>query len=155
MTDWKKASDYPLPDFAANPAEYMLAYDVRSNLLNASFNFLREDASAQFANPQAYLMGMVRQAVGLTENNFAKKYAPADWDAVGAGFKAAYSAFDWLTQLSVNAGDQDSLSIYDAWVAKKGNLYGGHDPKPVNTGDGVNKGTGPGSAPESPILGAQ
>lgn len=128
---WKHPWDYPLPDFATNPAEYMLAYDVRSNLQNASLNFLRVDPDPQFANPQAYLMNMVREAVGLTQNNFAVKYAPPGWDAVKAGFDAAYSCFDFLKQLPVNAGDEKTVSIYDAWVAKTGQLYGGHPVAPL------------------------
>lgn len=155
MTDWKKASDFPLPNFGDNPAEYMLAFDVRSNLLNAGLNFLRVDPDPQFVSPRAYQMSMVRQAVGLTQNNFAVKYAPPTWDAVAAGFAAADSAFDWLKHLPVNLGGlENTASIYDAWVSGKGQLYDGRDPLPAGgvTGDGVNTATGQGAAPSGSIL---
>jgi hypothetical protein len=112
----------------------------------------------QFANPQAYLENMITFAVSLTQNNFAVKYAPPGWNAVSAGFQTAFAAFRFLSQLPVNANDPSTVSVYDAWVAKTGALYGGHAPAPpVNpgvTGDGVNTATGPTSATPAVLGGA-
>ncbi len=117
MTDWKHYWDYPLPDPSKVPmAEYMMAYDIRSQLANADLNFLGTDP--QYASPQAYIANMVRFAISLTQNNFAVKYAPPGWDAVAAGVAAAYSAIDYLKQLPVRQGDPDTPSVYDAWVSK-------------------------------------
>ncbi len=155
MTDWKKPWDFPLPDPAVNMAEYMLAFEVRSNLQNSA-NFLSGLMGPQFASPQAYLENMITFAVSLTQNNFAVKYAPPGWNAVSAGFRTAYAAFDFLKQLPVNANDPDSASIFNAWVAKTGALYGGHwiaVSGPAPKGDGVNTATGPNAGGVPAVLG--
>lgn len=127
-TQWAKYYEYPIPDPQANMAEFMLAYDIRSILANANLNFLRKDPDPEFANPSAFLASIVKLAIGLTQNNFAVKYAPPSWDAVEAGIRYAQSCFEWLRKLPVSYADQNSVSIFDAWVAGTGQLYGGHAP---------------------------
>jgi hypothetical protein len=145
---WKTPADFPMPDLTQPGVEYadfMLAWDIRSSLANADLNFLGNPPEGQFASPQAYLEATITEAVGLTQNNYTKKYASPAWNPVAAGFKAAFGAFDFLRQLPVNAGDPNTLSVYDAWAAKTGSLYGGHLPIPDTTGDGVNTATGQGA----------
>lgn len=153
---WLKPEDFPLPDPAAGMADYMLAYDVKSNLRGAAFNFLAVTPDPQFANPQAYLEGLLNEAFNLTQNNFAVKYASPNWSPAKAAFAIYAKAIAFLKQIPVNAGDTNSASVYDAWVAGKGALYGGHDPisvVPGTTGDGINAETGPDAVQQGSIFG--
>lgn len=125
---WKQPWDYKLPDSTVDMATYMLAYDVKANLVNANLNFLAKTPDAQFANPQAYLEAIITSAFGIVTNPYTKRFAPAGWSPVKAGFEVWNSAIELMKQLPVNAGDPNTASVYDAWVSGKGQLYGGHDP---------------------------
>lgn len=149
---WKKPWEYPVPDSTmpgVEEADFMLAYGIRSILMNAGLNFLAKNPDPNFADPQSFLESIITYAVSLTQNNFTRKYASPNWNPVNAGFKAAYSCMNFMKQLPVNAGDEHSVSIYDAWVAGTGQLYGGHPPivTPVSTAD-----TGPNAAPAGTIF---
>ena len=148
--NWLKPWDYPLPDPAKNMAEYMLAYAVRADLQNADANFLSGNMGPQYDNPQAYLENMIAYAFSLTQNNFAVKYAPLNWNAVKAGFAAANSCFDWLKQLPIRQGDENSPSVYAAWIDPNLRLPGAVAPSP--TGDGTNAATGQSAAPPGTII---
>ncbi len=152
-TDWRKPYDYPLPDPNVNMANYMLAYAVRTDLLNANPNFLPQpgmEMGPQYANPQAYLENMIGYAVSLTQNNFSVKYAPPNWNAVGAGFVAAYSCFDWLKHLPVRQGDDNAPSVYAAWLDPSLRVPGAVAPTPPDTG--LHPETGQSAAPANTIL---
>lgn len=155
--NWAKSWDYKFPDpKTSTTADYMLASTVFRDLQNADQNFLKGDMGPQYANPRAYRSNMVHAAIELTKNVFAVPYAPLSWDAVSAGLDIADSAFEMLKRLPVNAGDENSASVYDAWVSGKGALYGGHElisGIPGKTGDGVNAETGPGSVSGGTIFG--
>lgn len=158
MSTWKNAGEFPMPDLSqpsVEMADYMIAYDIRNNLYNADLNFLGSGGNpptGQFADPQAYLEATITEAVGLTQNNYTKKYASSAWNPVKAGFAAAFGAFDFLKQLPVNAGDPATLSVYDAWVAKTGQLYGGHLTVPPAPESGGTDATGQSAAPAGSIL---
>lgn len=123
---WITTADIPevlIANFP-NTAEFMLAYDVRAFLMNAVYNLNSGDA--QYASPDAYRKNMIRFAIEMTQNKFAIKYAPPEWDPVEAAFDVVDKCFDFLKQLPMSAVDPATVSIYDAWVAGTLKLYGGH-----------------------------
>ena len=152
---WLTTADIPVPQLGAfaTMADFMLAYGVHSDLMNADSNFLSGKVGPQYANPGAYIDAKVAEANGLIAHNFKIPYAPVGaWDPEAAGKGAAMSCFSYLLRLPVSAGDADTVSVMEAWVMGTGNLPGGHPPIPANTSDGVNEATGQSAAPAGSIL---
>jgi hypothetical protein len=143
---WITTAQIPVPqwnDYAIK-AEFMLVWDVFAQLQNPVTNFATS-TDADKASPQTFMASMVMYAYSLTQNNYQQKLAPAGWNWAQAGIKAAASCFGYLSQLPMQAGDENSASVMQAWVNVKGGLYGGHDPissPPVTSGDGTNTATG-------------
>ena len=148
---WSKYWEYK-PASTATRADQMLGAAVLMNLSGANDYFLKQTMGEGYATPRDYMTLMVNYAYELTQNRYAVPYAPPGWDFVKAGMDAAFSCFEMLKKLPVNAGDEHTLSMYDAWTHGTGALYGGHDPIPANTGDGVNAETGQSAAPAGTIL---
>jgi len=132
-------SDYP------STADFDLAYDVWASVQNAGYNFLHGDRGS----PKQYMADMVQFALSRTQNNFQLKNAPMGWDWALAGVKAAAQCFEYLSQIAVNLGDPNTVSVMTAWETGKGALYGGHDPIPTSGGTSA---TGTSAAPPG-ILG--
>lgn len=145
-TTWSNPWDFPRPsitDPGVEEADQMLADNIRACMNNAGLNFLPASGTPdeQYSSPQAFLENILSYAVYLKHGYADRQYASATWDPIKQGFKAGYAALDFLKKLPVNKGDESTLSIYDAWVAKTGQLYGGHPtsaapvvPQPTNTG---------------------
>lgn len=153
---WLTAGQIPTPQRNSYPttADFMLAFAVHSDLMNADVNFLSGNMGPQYANPQAYVIAMMAYAQTLTENTFPEPYAPVGWNPATQGFLAAMACLGYLSELPVNAGDPNTLSVLAAWEAGTGMLYGGHLPAaPVTTqSTGNNPATGQSSAPPNTIL---
>ena len=155
MATWKSLADIKAPDRAnyATLADFILAYRVIGDVENATSatKFLGANPDPQYATPQAYITATILDAQNITK--FSSAFAPQGWDAISAGVAAAMQCFTYLSELPVNAGDPATVSIMDAWVAKTGQLYGGHPATVPNTGDGTNAATGPSSVETGTIFG--
>jgi hypothetical protein len=150
---WVAPWTFPLPS-QSDMATYMLAYDVRSNIIGASTNFLAAKPDPNFANPQAYLEAILTRAFEIANAPYYARYIPAGWNPASTAFALWNQAIAFLKTVAVNASDPDSVSVYDAWVAGTGQLFGGHQPVPVVgiTSDGVNSATSAGPvAPGAPV----
>jgi hypothetical protein len=147
MSQWKNPWDFPVPALApgVEEADQMLAENIHAAMVNAGSNFLAAKPDEQYSSPQAFTENILSYAVYLKHGYTQRQYASPDWDPIKAGFKAAYAGLDFLKSLAVNAGDPNTVSIYDAWVAGTGQAFGGHLPEP--TGDGFNTSTGPSAGP--------
>lgn len=150
-TNWLRPQDFVLPDPQVNMAEYMLAFAIRSALMNAGLNFLSATPDPQFTDPQSYLESLISYAFSLTQNNFPVPYAPKNWNPAKAAFLWNDTLVAWLKRLPVNLGDPQTNNVYDAWVSHLGQYYGGHLPNATGTvtvtGDGTNTTTGPSAGP--------
>lgn len=147
--DWKKPWDYKLPTGPnVTMADYMLAYKVRTDLLNAIDNFLTAGKmGAAYTDPMSYIDNMISYAFSLTQNNFATRYAPPSWDSQGSGINAAFSCFDMLKQLPSSLIDPSvTTSVYDVWTKNA-------NPVTVPVNDGKNISTGPSSVQSGTIFG--
>lgn len=155
MTDWKRPWEFEVPDSSISMADYMLAYDVRANLTNAGLNFLTKTPDAEFVDPDTYLEALITSAFGIVTNPYTQKYAPPGWSPVKAAFAVWNRALNFMKTIPVNAGDPNTLSVFDAWIAKTGYLYGGHlaIPAVLPTGDGINKASGPDAVQSGTIFG--
>jgi len=148
MPNWITIADVPAPQPPpATPtfADFMVQYDIYDDIKGAQDYFLSGKMGDAYANPQAYLASKIAYAKGMLDHNYATPLAPADWNYTQAATVACMAAFQTLSELPVNAGDPNTLSIFMAWVLGTGNLYGGHPPVTANTGDGTNKGTATGA----------
>ena len=149
MSQWSKPWDYKLPSGPnVTMADYMLAYRVRTDLLNAIDNFLTHGKMGpQYTDPMSYIDNTVNYAISLTQNNYATKYAPPSWDAAQTGINSAFSCFDMLKQLPSSQVDPSvTTSIWDAW---NGNV----STTPVTLNDGKNTSTGPSAVQFGTIFG--
>lgn len=154
MSNWLTPQQIPRPESPSYPtvADFMLAYAVWADVVNAGSHFLAATPDPQYASPQAYLQNMIDFAQTLTQNKFATPYAPSTWNPMAAAMTAVFNGFAQLSQMAVNYGDPNTVSVYQAWVQHTGYLFGGHVPIPANTGDGVNAATGQSAAPPGSIL---
>ena len=136
-------------------SDYMLSYDVRSDIGAFDRKFLAQTPDPQYADPQAYLESLTDIAYGIKNTPFTAKYAPAGWSPFKAALTVWNQAIEYMKGVAVNPGDPNTNNVFDAWVAKTGYLYGGHPLIPVapsNTGDNVNTATGQDAAPAGTIL---
>jgi hypothetical protein len=140
---WITIAQIPTPAINeyATTADFMLAYAVYDDLRSASLNFLSGQMGPQYVNPAAYKANLIAYAESLKQNKFAVPYAPSTWDADAAAKKAYCKCFMFLQELPVNIGDPDTVSIFIAWVAGTGSLYGGH-PASTSASSGSNLSTG-------------
>lgn|SRR5690348_6061998 len=142
---WLTASDYKLPDKDASTADFILAYDVRSDLMNAIENFLK-DQGPQYATPDAYTEAMIVWAQSIV--HFSPYLVQAGWNPTRAAILASFSCFDMLKKMSAHPLDpENTQSIYDAWTKVPTVVISA----PVN--DGVNEATGPSSVQSGTVFG--
>ena len=147
-TAWKTPDQFPLPDPTVSLADYMLAFDVRNNLIGFADNFLVKNPDPEFVNPESYLEDILTSAFSIANTPFSQHYAPAGWSPVKAAFAVWNAALAFMKLLPVNAGDlPNTNNVYDTWIAGTGYLYDGKLATPVLSGDGVNAGTGPSAGP--------
>ena len=140
---WLKPWDYQPPSpVAGDMGPFMLGCAVLRDLLNADLNFLSGTVGPQYANPAAYAANLKAYALSLTQNTFQPPLVPANWDYANAAQTASIACFTMLQSLPVSAGDENSLSVFMAWILGTGALPGGHPATVQNTGDGTNASTG-------------
>lgn len=130
---WLTLADIKFPQQGNYPteADWKLAIDSFGALMSPGLYFLSGQMGPQYASPQKFIENLQAEAFGMTQNPFGTR-APAGWNFIQAGMKAALDVFAILSQLPVNAGDPNTVSIMEAWQSGKGLLYGGHDPIPVD-----------------------
>jgi hypothetical protein len=147
MSTWLTLEQIPAPQQANFPtlADFILAYTVHSDILNFATNFLSATPQAQYANPQAYVSGIVQDAINLPK--FSAIFSAPN--PVASGVAAAMNGISLLAQLPVNAGDPNTVSVLTAWENGTGQLYGGHAPI---TASGGTAATGQSAAPAGSIL---
>lgn len=159
MTAWKKSPYFELPPAPPTTSivEWDLAQLVRSDTENAALKFLAANPDPMYKDAGTYIMNMIEYARSLqvvsaqvlqylSAAGFV--YAPPGWDPITMAIQYAMKAFATLQGIAVNLGDENSASVYDAWVNHAGQYYGGHLPAaPVTGGTGNNPGTGPSAAP--------
>lgn len=130
-------SDYP------NMAEYMLDYDVFETLKAATTLY------QLYLTPQDYASNLINYAYNLSINPL--KLAPSGWNWALKGLLAVQKCFTYLSQIAVNAGDENSVDVLTAWQNRTSNLYGGH--APVTLVQRTNTTTGPQAVTVTSIFG--
>lgn len=139
---WLTASDYKLPDKNASAADFILAYDVRSDLMNAITNFI-DEISPQYKNPETYIEAMIVWAQSIA--HYSPRFCPPGWNPTQAAILVSFSCFDMLRNMNAKPLDStNTQSIYDVWTKT---------PTAVPSTDTRHNDTGPGSVQSGTIFG--